>query len=220
MKARVELAAKSPPDAPFMICGTKAWRVSDKSGAAMNDTSSIFAGGSASKLDQNMVGSTFRTYDVNTANTAKPNNLFLKGADCGSSIDSATSQGKFVGLADISANRNNKLGQKYNYVPAASSARPGSVVTKIDGVDGCASGPIVSGCVMIVPIASSGESGNASHLTVNAYGAFKVTRVSATQWNAQLLYDYIINGPGTLYANTGTGWSRDAVNPIVIRLIW
>ena len=58
--------------------------------------------------------------------------------------------------------------------------------------------------LMIVPIASSGETGTSNQLTVNAYGAFIVTQVSATQWNAKLLYDYIIDGPGTLAASTGT----------------
>lgn len=219
-KARVEIAAKSPPDAPFMICGTKAWRVADKSGGAVNDTPSIFASGSTTTLNQSLVGSTFRIFDVNLTDVTKPNNLAVKGADCGSSKDDATGQGKFAGLADSAKNGNNKLGQKYNYVPAASTARPGNVLTKIDGAGGCKTGSIVSGCVMIIPVASSGESGSANQLAVNAYGAFKVVKVSDTQWNATLLYDYIISGPGTLYANTGTAWARDAINPVVIRLIW
>ncbi len=49
---------------------------------------------------------------------------------------------------------------------------------------------------MIVPVASSGESGLLNQLPVNAYGAFIVTKVSDTQYNAKLLYDYIIPGPG------------------------
>lgn len=220
-KARVEIAKNSPSDAPFMICGTAAWRVMDRTGAATNDVASIFASGSTSKLDQSMVGATFRIFDVNMTDTTKPNNLFLKtGADCGSANDAATGQGKFVGLANGAANQGKSLGSKFTYVPAASTDQPGSVLTKVDGAGGCLTGTIASGCVMIVPIASSGETGTSNQLTVNAYGAFIVTQVSPTQWNAKLLYDYIIDGPGTLAASTGTAWARDNVNPVVIRLIW
>jgi len=219
-KARVEVAKNSKPDAPFMICGTAAWRVLNKSGAATSDVQSIFASGSTSTLNQAMVGSTFRIFDVNTTNTTKPNNLYLHtGADCGSVKDTVTGQGKFVGLANNVLNTLG-LGSKFFYIPATSTVRPLPALSKVDGVDGCTAGTITSGCVMIIPVASSGETGLLGQLTVNAYGAFIVTKVSDTQYNAKLLYDYIIPGPGTLYANTGTAWQRDNINPVVIRLIW
>jgi len=219
-KARVEVAKNSPSDAPFIICGTNAWRVADKSGGATNDVQPIF-GGSTSLLNQAMVGSTFRIFDVNAASATKPNNLFLKtGADCGSKADATTKQGMFVGLADGAANGGKAPGAKFSYVTAASTVRPGTVGTKIDGAAGCVSGTISSGCVMIIPIASRDDPPVANEITVRAYGAFIVTKVSDTQYNAKLLYDYIISGPGTLYADKSTAWARDNVNPVVIRLIW
>lgn len=202
-KARVQRATAIPSDAPFMICGTNAWDVSsDPSGigTAVGANMNIIDSSSPLKLKSSAVGKTFRIHDPQ---------LDAKGnADCSSVSD------QFKGLASGSMNGGKSAGSWFNY---STGSEPGSVLSKVDGAGGCASGTAAPfGCVMMLPVAvsSPAETGTGQKLYVAGFAPFLVTSAGEGRHNATLLDDFIMSGKG---ANS---WCRDCGGPVVIRLIW
>jgi hypothetical protein len=202
-KARVQAAHDPSTDAPFMICGTNAWDVSDdptNTSTSTGTTRNMLSSMSPFRVDSTMVGKTFRVHDPN---------LDAKGnADCGS-VDDA-----FTGLTDQSENAGKSAGSWFRY---RTSGSPGDVLSNTDGASGCDAGAAAPyNCVMILPVAvnSPAETGGGHRLYVAGFAAFAITTVDSETYNATLLDDYIISGTGA------SNWCRDCGGAVVIRLIW
>jgi Flp pilus assembly protein TadG len=200
-KARVQRAAKIPPDGPFIVCGSHSWAVLSSSGQTIDTDIPILSGG---KINPAAVGVTYRIHD---------SQLQVKPSQSAAANCNATSS-RFKGFADESRNAGKKENAWFGY-SEGTDASP--VQTAVDGVDGCKAGQVDPfGCVMILPIAvnNPAESGNNKQLWVTTFAAFFVTTIDSNTHNARLLDDYIITGPGT------DTWCRDCGGPVVIRLIW
>ncbi|HEY7034867.1 MAG TPA: TadE/TadG family type IV pilus assembly protein [Thermomicrobiales bacterium] len=202
-KARVQSAAKSLPDAPFIVCGINSWDVTSNptgKGASVGTNLSILASTSPMKINPAAVGHTFRVHDPS---------LDQKGnADCSSQAD------RFKGLSKQSANAGKTAGSWFTY---DTGDKAGPTQTKVEGVEGCAADTDAPyDCVMVLPIAtnSPAESGNSKQVYVVGFAAFYVTTVDSNSHNAKLLDDYIMPGAGT------DTWCRDCGGTVVIRLIW
>lgn len=202
-KARVQAASNPASDAPFMLCGTNAWDVSDdptSTSTATGTTRNIVQSTSPFKINSSMVGKTFRVHDPN---------LDAKGnADCSSKDDA------FKGLADQAENQGSSAGSWFHYLDEGS---PGSTWSETNGANGCDAGASEPyNCVMILPVAvnSPAESGSDQRLYVAGFAAFSITTVDGETHNATLLDDYIISGTGA------SNWCRDCGGAVVIRLIW
>lgn len=201
-KARVQNATQVPSDAPFIICGDKAWDVTSNPngvGTGIGTTLSLFTSTGPMKVNPAAVGKTFRVHDAQLASKT--------GVTCG-----ATSA-QFTGLADQDKNTNLAVN---SWVTYATSGAPGATKTKIDGADGCASGVTAPyNCVMLLPIAKNETaSGGKLELHVVGFAAFQITEVNANTHNATLIDDYIMTGTG------GGSWCRDCGGAVVVRLIW
>jgi Flp pilus assembly protein TadG len=202
-KARVQSAAKSPADGPFIVCGINSWDVTSDptgKGTGVGSNLNILASDSPMKINSAAIGHTFRIHDPS---------LDQKGnADCSSKAD------RFKGLNDQAANAGKKAGNWFTY---DTGDKAGPTQTKVEGVDGCSSGTDAPyDCVMILPIATNNpaETGNSKQVYVVGFAAFHVTTVDSNTHNATLLDDYIISGSGA------DSWCRDCGGTVVIRLIW
>lgn len=197
-KARVERAKTYPTNAPVIICASNAWDVT--ANPATTDTSgainrTIFTG---SAISQAAIGKTFRIVDPN---------LYEAGdADCGSFDD------RFTGIADTNNNGGKGVGSRFKYLTSNAIQ---STTAELSGPGGCAAGASAPfDCVMVVPIASPGESTSTQGLQVAAFAAFQVTSVDGERVNATLLDDYITSGQGV------ASWCRGCGGIVVVRLIW
>jgi hypothetical protein len=127
-------------------------------------------------------------------------------ADCGSFDD------RFTGIADTNNNSGKGIGSRFKYLTSGAIQ---STAGKLSGPDGCAAGTSAPfDCVMVLPIASPGESTSTQGLQVAAFAAFHVTSVDGVRFNAKLLDDYITSGQGT------ASWCRGCGGIVVVRLIW
>jgi hypothetical protein len=201
-KARVQNATKTPADAPFIICGDKAWNVTSNptgTGSAIGTTLSLLSSTSPMMINPSAIGKTFRIND--------PQLYAKSGVNCGASSS------QFTGLADQTANAGKSAGSWFTYL---TSGTPGAVKTKVEGAGGCAAGKSAPyGCVMLLPIAKTETaSGGQPQLHVVGFAAFQITQVNTTTHNATLLDDFITVGTG------GDTWCRDCGGAVVIRLIW
>ena len=197
-KARVEVAVNAPFNAPLMICGTSAWDVTGNLGTTSPSTASHTDIVSGSSIRQSAVGKTFRIVDPQ---------LYQAGsADCNSRTE------KFSGIADTSRNNGKRAGSRFGY---ATSNVLNQTTARLDGPDGClASANSPYDCVMMIPIAASGETTAANDLKVVTFAAFSVTALGGGRFNATLLDDYIISGKGD------NVWNRQLGGIVVVRLIW
>ena len=197
-KARVEVAVNQPRNGSLMICGTSAWNVTANPMTTSPASASHMDILSGSNLRQPAVGQTFRIVDPQ---------LFQAGnADCQARAD------KFSGIADTSRNNGKSTGNRFGY-KVSNVVDPTS--SKIDGAGGCLAGTSAPfNCVMIVPIAASGETTTNNDLKVVAFAAFKITSIGGGRYNATLLDNYIISGKGQ------NVWNRSLGGVVVVRLIW
>jgi Flp pilus assembly protein TadG len=202
-KARVQKAAKTLPDGPFIVCGFNSWDVTSNptgTGTGVGTNLDILASDSPMMINSAAIGRTFRIHD--------PQLDAMGNADCSSEGD------RFKGLSDQAANVGKKAGNWFAYDTGDAA---GPTQTKVEGVDGCASGTDAPyNCVMILPIAtnSPAESGNSKEVYVVGFAAFRVTTIDSNTHNATLLDDYIVSGSGA------DSWCRDCGGTVVIRLIW
>jgi hypothetical protein len=206
-KARVEAADTDAiaDQAPFIICGEAAWDVSSNPTSTSTSTGTNVDFNSSSSgltINSSHIGKTFRVMDPSLPN---------KG-------DAECSRSNFMGRANQASNNGKTAGSNFDYF--ASNTTPGSVVDRVKGAEGCAAGASPSswaagsGCVMMLPVADTTDPGT-NKIRVRGFAAFKVTKVDANRYNAQLLNDYFLGS-----STETTAWSRDTVGSVVIRIIW
>jgi len=207
--ARVEVLRNIPKDAPFILCGSQAWAIEDKSGALINNgkgvTMDIFA--PDGKINQDAVGYTFvlRDNNIGTGSGNKPNTL--AGCD--------TPEG-WKGLAESKGNVSAAVPGWFNY-------RPGTTVsttfTPVGGVGGCKS-PKFTNCVTYLPVAINTPSPTTAptgkQIWVVGFAPFYLTGFGNNdqEIRARLVDNFIASGP------SDAGWNRDISDkPVVIRMI-
>jgi Putative Flp pilus-assembly TadE/G-like len=190
-------------DGPFIVCGTAAWAVRNRT-SALNPHQSVPLLKSDNTIDQQYVGWTFRVWD----NSLSQGQADKPPAKAGCTTPAADWNGSAGDEGAANINRPTPGYFSYDHGTGA-----GQVNSTIIGAQGCVAGTEKPyKCVMILPLARSTPAPTNTELWVVGFAAFYVESVDPNSVNGVLLSNYILNHRGS------DTWCRDCEGTVVVRL--
>ncbi len=201
--AFVERFTTPTGDAPFLLCGSSSWAITDENNNALGGNKGVSLNilTAANKINPAYVGYTFRIHDnsLSQGNVASP----ASQAGCG------TTSASFNGLAG-SGNQNASIAGWFDY---QTGTQVGNVTVDVPGVGGCRAGQNTN-CVMFLPVAKSTPTPTARQMYVVTLAPFRITcgGSNCQYHDATLVDDFIVSGPSS------RDWCRDCNGTVVVRM--
>lgn len=201
--AVVERYTMPTGDAPFLLCGSAAWAISDANNYALGGNKGVSLNilTAADEVNPAYVGYTFRIHDnkLSQGNETSPESQ----AGCG------TTSASFNGLAGV-GNQNAAVPGWFNY---QTGTQVGNITVNVPGVGGCRAGQNTN-CVMFLPVAKSTPTPTDKQMYVATLAPFRVTcgGNNCQYHDATLIDDFVVTGPSS------QDWCRDCNGTVVVRM--